>query len=335
MTLVPGHTGSARHRTGWVEAGPPDGPLMIFVHGWPELGIVWRAQLEHFAARGWRCVAPDMRGYGESSVPADPSAYALREIVADMTELHDALGGGPAVWVGHDWGSPVVFSLAAHHPQRCRAVASLCVPYAPEGFALANLLPLVDRDRYPADRYPDGQWSYYRFYALAFDRAAEDFEADVAATVTLLFRPGSPEAAGRPARSADVVANGGWFGPARRAPRVPRDTLLLPPDDFATVVAALSRTGFRGPNAWYVNDAANIAYAAQAPDGGRLRLPVLFVHAAWDGICDTLHTRLADPMRAACANLTEVVVDGGHELMLERPEQVNAALAQWLESVTR
>lgn len=335
VTLASGVTESPRHRTAWVEAGPADGPLLIFVHGWPELGIVWRAQLTHFARLGWRCVAPDMRGYGGSSVPADPSAYALREIVTDMTELHDALGGGPAVWVGHDWGSPVVFSLAAHHRARCRAVASLCVPYEPRGFALETLLPLVDRDRYPAERFPDGQWSYYRWYALAFDRAVADFDADVAATVTLLFRPGRPVAPGRPARAAQVVANGGWFGSDRRAPTTPRHDVLLPPDDFAVVAGALTRNGFRGPCSWYLNDGANLAYAAGAPDGGRLTQPVLFVHAAWDGICDSLHTRLADPMRAACPDLTERTVDGGHELMLERPEQVNGALAQWLESLPR
>ena len=334
MGITPGSTRSARHRTAWLEAGPADGPLIIFVHGWPELGVLWRAQLEHFAGLGWRCVAPDMRGYGDSSVPADPGAYALREIVADMTELHDALGGAPAVWVGHDWGSPVVFSLAAHHAGRCRGVAGLCVPYVSAGFALVNLLPLVNRDRYPVAEFPDGQWSYYRFYSLAFDQAAEDFEADVEATAALLFRPGNPQAAGRPARSARVVANGGWFGPARRAPAVPRDTLLLPPGDFRTVVAALTRNGFRGPNSWYVNDAANIAYAAEAPDGGRLDLPALMVHANWDGICDTAHSRLADPMRADCADLTEVRIDSGHEVMLERPAELNAALAGWLESIT-
>jgi pimeloyl-ACP methyl ester carboxylesterase len=313
-----------------IEAGPADGPLIVFAHGWPELGLVWRAQLAHFAALGWRCVAPDLRGYGDSPVPAETSAYALREIAGDLCELHDELGGGPAVWVGHDWGSPAVFSVAAHHPDRVRAVASLCVPYAPKGFALATLLPLVDRALYPADRYPDGQWSYYRFYSLAFDRAARDFEADVAATVALLFRPGSPRSVGRPARSADVVANGGWFGPAGRAPAMPRDQVLLPPDDFDAVVAALSRNGFRGPGSWYVNDEANLAYAAAAPDGGRLRMPVLMVHAGWDAICDTVHTRLADPMRAACDRLTEVTVDGGHELMLQCPDEVNAALAGWL-----
>jgi pimeloyl-ACP methyl ester carboxylesterase len=271
-----------------------------------------------------------MRGYGGSSVPGDPDAYALREIVGDMLELHDALGGTPAVWVGHDWGSPVAWSLAAHHPARCRAVASLCVPYEAKGFALENLLPLVDRDLYPADRFPDGQWSYYRFYARAFDQATADFEADVAATVTLLCRIRPPVVAGRPARSAGVVAAGGWFGDAHRAPALPRDGVLLPAADFDAVVAALRANGFRGPGSWYLNDAANVAYAAEAPAGGRLDLPVLFVHAARDTICDTVRGRLADPMRTACGDLTEVTVDAGHEVMLERPDEVNAALRSWL-----
>jgi pimeloyl-ACP methyl ester carboxylesterase len=98
---------SKRHRTTWIEAGPADGPLMMFVHGWPGLGIVWRRQIEHLAKAGWRCVAPDIRGYGGSSVPAATSAYQLNEIVTDMIELHDALGSALALWVGQDWGAPV------------------------------------------------------------------------------------------------------------------------------------------------------------------------------------------------------------------------------------
>jgi pimeloyl-ACP methyl ester carboxylesterase len=64
---------------------------MIFLHGWPEIGLVWRAQVEAFASEGWHCVAPDMRGYGGSSAPSASEAYALKEIVDDMVELHDHL----------------------------------------------------------------------------------------------------------------------------------------------------------------------------------------------------------------------------------------------------
>jgi pimeloyl-ACP methyl ester carboxylesterase len=127
---------TARHATAYLDAGPADGPLMIFVHGWPELSLVWRAQIEHFAAAGFRCIAPDMRGYGGSSAPKATNAYAVQELVADLVDLHDALGAKPAVWVGHDWGSPVVAALVARQPHRGRGVvgagsASRCAKPAP------------------------------------------------------------------------------------------------------------------------------------------------------------------------------------------------------------
>ena len=325
-------TQSARHRTAWIEAGPADGPLMVFIHGWPELGLVWRAQLEHFAAAGWRCVAPDMRGYGGSSVPDRASAYAVRELVADMVELHDALGGQPAIWIGHDWGSPVAWAMASHHAERCRGVVNLCVPYLARGLALPNVVPLVDRVLYPADAYPVGQWDYWLFYREHFGQAASDFEADVRATLALLYRTGSSAAVGKPGRSAAIRANGGWFGAARQAPAMPRDEALLSHADFEALVSAFAATGFGGADAWYMNDAANLAYAAEAPRFGRLALPALFLHAAWDVTCDTLHSRLADPMREDCSDLTEATIMGGHELMLERAGAVNAEIAQWLDA---
>jgi hypothetical protein len=60
---------------------------MIFLHGWRELGLIWRSQIRHFATKGWRCVAPDMCGYGRSSRPLSISAYCVRELVADMVKL--------------------------------------------------------------------------------------------------------------------------------------------------------------------------------------------------------------------------------------------------------
>jgi pimeloyl-ACP methyl ester carboxylesterase len=113
---------SPRHTTRYWEAGPANGPLIMFLHGWPQIGLMWRAQVEAFASEGWHCVAPDMRGYGGSSTPTDSEAYALKEIVEDMVQLHDHLGARPAIWVGHDWGSPVAGALAAHHPKRSRGV---------------------------------------------------------------------------------------------------------------------------------------------------------------------------------------------------------------------
>jgi pimeloyl-ACP methyl ester carboxylesterase len=319
-----------RHRTAYLEAGPADGPPMIFIHGWPELGIVWRAQLDHFARAGWRCIAPDMRGYGGSSIPAEAFAYSVRDIVADMVELHDALGGAPAIWVGHDWGSPIVWALAAHHPERCRGVVNLCVPYFAHGFGLGEAAKLIDRTIYPVDVHPAGQWDYFLWYAENAAQAAADFEADVPATIALLYRSGHPGLLGQPALTAGVRARGGWFGPARRAPQMPRDPAILDDEDYATLVAAFTANGFTGPDSWYLNGAANDAYAREAPNDGRLTLPVLFLHAAWDTVCDTVHGRLAEPMRESCDDLAEATFDAGHWLAQEKPAEVNAAISTWL-----
>ena len=130
--------------------------------------------------------------------------------------------------------------------------------------------------------------------------------------------------------TANIRAQDGWFGPDRRAPDVPRDARVLSEMDLATLVAAFQKTGFSGANAWYMQDASNLAYAAEAPDFGRLGLPVLYLHAAWDAICNTAHSRLAEPMREDCADLSEVTIEAGHWLMLEQADAVNQAMSQWL-----
>ena len=123
-----------RHTTGYLACGPESGPLLIFCHGWPELSLSWRHQLPAMAALGFRCIAPDMRGYGRSSTYARHEDFAQELIVQDMLELLASLGREKAVWIGHDWGSPVVWNIAAQHADRTVAVASLCVPYLATGF---------------------------------------------------------------------------------------------------------------------------------------------------------------------------------------------------------
>ena len=79
-----------------------------------------------------------------------------------------------------------------------------------------------------------------------------------------------------------------------------------------------------------MNSAANTAYADRAKDAGKLTLPVLFLHGDYDYTCETIDSRLAEPMRHDCADLTEVIVFSGHWMAQERPIEVNAALAKWL-----
>jgi pimeloyl-ACP methyl ester carboxylesterase len=293
---------------------------------------MWRKQVEALASDGWRCIAPDMRGYGGSSAPTATAAYALNEIVDDMVELHDHLGARPAIWVGHDWGSPVAGALAAHHAARCRAVVLISVPYFPEGFTLPVLLPLIDRELYPTEQYPDGQWDYFRFYLTHFEQTVSDFDADIPAALAAIYRAGNPASAGKASPSALITRNGGRYGSAHRAPPTAPDPALWPTADFDALVEAFRAHGFRPVNAWYLHDAVNAAYAHAAPDQGRLGQPVLYINGDWDAICDINRSRLGEPMRRACRDLSVTNLPAGHWVPLERKTEVVEAIRSWLRT---
>jgi pimeloyl-ACP methyl ester carboxylesterase len=317
-----------RHTSFYLACGAEDAPLIVFVHGWPELSMSWRHQLRCFGALGFRAVAPDMRGYGRSSVYSRHEDYAVEHLVKDMLDFLDTLGVEKAIWAGHDWGSSVVWNLASHHPDRCIGVANLCVPYIPEGFTLKNIVPLVDRKVYPEKQYPYGQWEYMGFYEENFAKAVSDFEADIPKVVKITFRAGSPEGRGQPCFTAFIRKQGGWFPTG--IPDLPMDTSVLTEEDFHSYTAAFERNGFFGPCSWYMNHERNGDYAKQAVNGGKLKMPVLFLHGAYDYICETMDSRLAEPMRQNCERLSEAVVKSGHFMAQEKPASVNAAIARWL-----
>ena len=137
----------------WVD-GPPDGPLVLLCHGFPESWYSWRHQLPALADAGYRVVAPDMRGYGGTDAPADPCAYSMLHHLGDMVGLLDALAVDEAAIVGHDWGSPVAWTCAQLRPDRFRAVASLAVPFLT---LMAHHLSSSDMFT-PVNRQRPGRW---------------------------------------------------------------------------------------------------------------------------------------------------------------------------------
>jgi soluble epoxide hydrolase / lipid-phosphate phosphatase len=318
------------HTTFYMAAGPASGPAVIFVHGWPELSLSWRHQLPVLGGLGFRAIAPDMRGYGHSSIYSEHSDYALERIVADMIELLDALGRDRAIWVGHDWGCAVVWSIASHHPDRCHGVANLCVPYRTLEFGADTLVSLVDRGVYPEDQYPAGQWEYQRFYEENFARAVQVFDANPRNAIQALFRKWGPEGTGKPALTAGVRRDNGWFGGLEEAPDLPRDGDVVSETDLCVYAAALERNGFFGACSYYMNHKANEQYTARAENDGYLDMPVLFLKAEFDHVCECMSSRLPEPMRAYCRNLTERTIQSGHWMAQEKPVDVNNAIVQWL-----
>lgn len=94
-----------------VDVGPRDGPALIFLHGFPESHRTWRHQIAHFADR-FRCIAPDQRGYRNSSKPQEVEAYTPDKLIGDIFQLADALGVGEFTIVGHDWGGAIAWGVA-------------------------------------------------------------------------------------------------------------------------------------------------------------------------------------------------------------------------------
>jgi pimeloyl-ACP methyl ester carboxylesterase len=320
-----------RHETAYLSSGPEDGTPIVLVHGWPELSLSWRHQIPFLADLGYRVIAPDMRGYGGSSTYDSHAAHAQREVVADMLELVDGLGIPRAIWVGHDWGCATVWSMARHHPDRVIAVANFCVPYLTLEVGWEGLLPYVDRNLYPEAEYPAGQWEYQRYYEEHFEEATAAFDADPYAVCRLLFRKGNPAGRGEIAGTATTRRMNGWFG-GGPIPDLPRDEDVISEADLTRYAESLTRNTFFGPDSYYMNHGRNSAYAAETPDA-RLTMPVLFVHAAYDYTCETLTSRLAEPMRHHCGNLTEETIESGHWIAQERPAEVNDALSRWLARI--
>ncbi|XP_047151347.1 epoxide hydrolase A-like isoform X1 [Vigna umbellata] len=110
-----------------------EGPLILFMHGFPDLWFSWRHQMKALASLGYRCVAPDLRGYGDTDVPASPTAYTSLHVVGDLVGLLDEVAGDneKVFVIGHDWGAMIAWYLSLFRPERIRALVNMSVAFTP------------------------------------------------------------------------------------------------------------------------------------------------------------------------------------------------------------
>jgi pimeloyl-ACP methyl ester carboxylesterase len=294
------------------EAG--SGPLVLLLHGFPELGLSWRHQLEALAAAGYHAVAPDQRGYGASSAPPEVGAYGIRQLVGDVVGLIDAYGADRAAVVGHDWGAPVAWHTALLAPERVAGVAGLSVAYVPRPPAPPTAI---------WRRRLAGVW----FYILYFQEpgvAEADLGRDPALTLRRMY--GGLAAGHPPADPSAAVRDG--RGMVERLPEIEDLPAWLDRDDFEVSVASFARTGFTGALNWYRNFDANWEDTADL-DGARVEVPAAFVVGAEDPV---LAFTPADDIGRWVPDLrVRRVIDGaGHWVNQERPDEVNAALLELL-----
>ena len=290
------------------------GPAVVFVHGFPELGYSWRHQLPVLAGAAFRAIAPDMRGYGRTTAPPEVSDYQHRLICDDLVALLDVLELEHAVFVGHDWGGVIVWAMALHHPARVRAVAGINTPY--RGQLRAPLLELV-KDR-------PGVWDY-QFYFQEPGVAEAELEADPERSISLLMRSSDPaDRLGALDGTSSVRERGGLLAglPAR-----PARSRMLTAGDLQTYADAFRRTGFRGGLNWYRNDRANWEWGGEAREA-RITCPALMVTAGRDPV---LTPALSDGMERVIPQLQRGHIEAcGHWTPQERPAELNRILRDWL-----
>src|SRR5262247_1705173 len=159
------------------------GPLVLMCHGFPESWYSWRHQMRALADAGFRAVAPDMRGYGQTEAPAEIERYTLLDLVGDLVGLLDALGAESAVIAGHDWGAPVAWHAALLRPDRFRAVIGLSVPYRPR-----SPVPPTTTMAQTDDAL------FYQLYFQTPGVAEAELERDVRRTIRRVFYSASGDA---------------------------------------------------------------------------------------------------------------------------------------------
>jgi pimeloyl-ACP methyl ester carboxylesterase len=293
-----------------------DGPLVVLCHGFPESWYSWRHQLTALAEAGFRVVAPDMRGYGDSEAPEAIDQYTLLHLIGDMVGLLDALDASQAVIVGHDWGAPVAWQAARLRPDRFRAVIGLSVPYRPRGRARPTSVMPQTEDA-----------MFYQLYFQQPGIAEAEHERDVGATFRKILYSISGDAPERPVGM--VPRHGGFLS------RMVEPTGLPPwltDADIEFYVTQFSRSGFRGGLNWYRNIDRSWELLAVF-DGVPVAVPALYIVGDRDPVVKFpgMDQVIPNLSRFAPRLRGTIVLPGcGHWTQQERPTEVNRAIIDFL-----
>lgn len=303
-------------RMHYAEAG--EGPLVLLCHGFPESWHSWRHQLPALAAAGYRAIAPDLRGFGQTDRPQPVEAYDIFQLTGDLVGMVNALRAGPAILVGHDWGAMVAWHAALLRADLFRALVLMSVPYVPR----RNM----SQSQWEAERYP-GKIFYQAFLRSAY--AEPFFQSDIRSH---LLR-------GMWSLSGDTPPNARWQpvidpGAPPAAPSLPAG---LPPwlteADLDFLEGEYRRTGFTGGLNYYRNCDRNWRLTPFL-DGAKILQPTLFLAGEKDPVLDFLGEEFAD-LQNHIPNLWKkaLLPRAGHWIQQERSEEVNKLLIDFLDYI--
>jgi pimeloyl-ACP methyl ester carboxylesterase len=284
---------------------------LVLAHGFPELAYSWRFQIPVLAEAGYRVIVPNQRGYGETDKPKAVEAYDMSHLCGDMASLLDVLNLEKAVFIGHDWGSVVVWNMPLYHPEKVAGVVGMSVPFSPRG----NFDPLPMLEQFLGSEN----------YIVHFNRKPGVADAAFAANPKQFF--------------TNVFRHKQWVGATRPLPgnrpgpavslmsmleqTDPRGEPLMSEEEMDVFITAFNKGGFTGPINWYRNISRNWEISADLPQA--IDVPCAMIHGTYDIVPKGRDVLKFIP------NLESITLDCGHWIQQEKVDEVNAFLVDWLK----
>jgi epoxide hydrolase A/B len=282
------------------------GKPLILCHGWPEHAYCWRLQVEPLVAAGYHVIIPNQRGYGHSSKPEAVEDYDITNMTGDLIGLLDHFGYDQAIFIGHDWGSIIVWNLALLHPERVAGTINLSVPFMERG-------PTDWVSFWEEMLGPD-------FYIVHFNRqpgvADKIFAENTERFLSNMFRTDQwLEAYQDPGPGMPMINIA-----LSEKPRPGK--LIMSEADLNVFVEAFSISGFTGGLNWYRNFSRNWEIIGKVPQ--RIEKPCLMIYGEHDMVPKSTNLETFVP------NVEVQTFDCGHWIQQERPEETNSAILDWL-----
>ncbi|MGB3810818.1 MAG: alpha/beta hydrolase [Parvibaculum sp.] len=300
------------------EQGPKDGVPVVMCHGFPELAYSWRHQIPALAGAGFRAIAPDQRGYGNTGGPKGEDAvplYDIAHLTDDLAGMLDALELDKAVFAGHDWGGMVVWQMALRHPDRVAGVIGVNTPFIPRG----PIDPIVGM------RMMFGEDMYIVFFQK-YGVAEKMFDADVPRSMRFWYRKSAMKLADFDALPADQKNLSFLKGFAADESTWPGEQLLND-EELAYYTAAFRKSGFEGGIGWYRNFTRNWQLGENLVE--KVNVPSLMISAADDIV---LRPEMTAGMENFVPDLEKhIIPDCGHWTQAEKPAELNAMMVDWLK----
>ncbi len=275
---------------------------IVLCHGWPEHAFSWRHQMPVLAAAGYHVIVPNQRGYGNSSRPGEVTAFDIDHLTGDLAGVLDHFGYEDATFVGHDWGSIVVWSMALLHPDRVKQTINLSVPYQERWDR-----PWIEMME---EFFGDD------FYFVHFNRQPGVADAVLAENnrrfLSNLYRKNLPLTPPEPGMMMINLAR----------QEKPLGDPVMSEKELAVFVSAFQKSGFTGSINWYRNLDRNWHLLADVDPV--IHKPALMIYGDRDMV------QKSERLSEFVPNVEVATLDCGHWIQQEKPEATNRLILDWL-----